>query len=93
MCNAKGFELLEKREIIDILIGDVNVFGNYHMPRLSGPQLCSLSTSFGLVVTYEWGGTNLSRWMYMKNLLKFLNKHKRVPEFLSYLFKKEDSKT
>lgn len=87
MCNTKGFELLKKREIIDILIGDVNVLGNYHMPRLSGPQLCSLSTSFGLVVSYEWGGTNLSRWMYMENLLKFLNKHKRVPELLSYLFK------
>ena len=79
------FELLIKKEIINILDGDVNVFGTYALPYLSGPALCDLSTTFGLRKTYGKGGGNPSRWIYMQELLEFLNKQGRVGELLSYL--------
>ena len=79
------FSLLINKEIINILIGDVKVFGDYTMPYMSGPDLCSLSTTFGLTITYKWGGVNASRWVYMQDLLNFLNKQDRIGELLSYL--------
>ena len=80
------FSLLNNRTVIDVLIGDVNVYDRYSMPRLTGPNLCELSTSFGLKRTYTWGGVNESRWMYMQSLLDYLCKQDRVPELLAYLF-------
>ena len=79
------FSLLIDKEICGILIGDVDVFGTYAMPYMKGPELCSLCTQFGLKRTYEWGGGNTSRWVYMLDLLEFLNKEDRVGELLSYL--------
>ena len=79
------FSLLINKDIIAILIGDVNVFGSYSLPRMSGPNLCNLCTQFGLKRTYEWGGANSSRWGYMYDLLEFLNKQGRVGDLLSYL--------
>lgn len=83
------FSLLINKEIINIFIGDVNVFENYTLPYLSGPQLCSLSTQFGLSRTYGTGGGNPSRWVYMQELLQYLNRQDRVGELLSYLLKME----
>ena len=82
------FSLLINRKIIDVLIGDYKVYGNFSLPYMSGPDLCELSTTFGLAKTYTWGksSVNLSRWEYMQNLLKFLNPQGRVPELLSFLF-------
>lgn len=80
------FKLLINRKIIDVLIGDVQVFETYSLPYLSGSGLCSLCTAFGLSKTYTWGGVNKSRWEYMQDLLKYLNTQERVPELLSYLF-------
>lgn len=40
------FKLLINRKIIDVLIGDVQVFETYSLPYLSGPGLCSLCTAF-----------------------------------------------
>ncbi len=80
------FKLLINRKIIDVLIGDVQVFETYTLPYLSGPGLCSLCTAFGLSKTYTWGGVNKSRWEYMLDLLKYLNTQERAPELLSYLF-------
>ena len=83
------FSLLINRNIIDILIGDVNVTEVYSMPYMKGADLCDLCTRFGLKKTYEWGGGNLSRWAYMQELLDFLNKQDRVSELLSYLMQME----
>lgn len=81
------FELLINKDIINILIGDVNVFGSYSMPYMKGQDLCNLCTLFGLKRTYSWGGGNTSRWVYMQDLLEYLNKQGRVGELLSYLVK------
>ena len=83
------FSLLENRKIIDILIGDSVLYRDFGMPYLSGPQLCQLSTEFGLPVVYSWKGPNKSRWEYMQDLLHFLNVNGRVPELLSHLFLKK----
>ena len=79
------FRLLINKDIINILDGDVNVFSTYSLPYLSGPTLCNLSTRFGLARTYGMGGGNPSRWVYMQELLEYLNKQGRVGDLLSYL--------
>ena len=79
------FSLLGTKLIINILIGDVELFDGYKMPYMSGPNLCNLSTQFGLQRSYAMGGQTLSRWMYMDELLDFLNKQDRVHELLTYL--------
>lgn len=79
------FKLLINKDIISILIGDINVFSDYSMPYMKGSDLCNLCTKFGLPRTYDWGGGNSSRWVYMQELLEFLNKQDRVGELLCYL--------
>ena len=83
------YSLLINRKIIDVLIGDVKVYEDFTLPYLSGPDLCRLSTTFGLARTYIWGsnrvGANKSRWEYMQDLMKYLNPQGRIPELLSYL--------
>lgn len=81
-----NFKLLNHRSIIDVLIGDVKVYGEYCMPYCSGPNLCELSTMFGLPKSYVWGGQNLSRWEYMRDLLAFAEKNNKTSELLSYMF-------
>ena len=81
------YSLLNNRNIIDILIGDSHVYEDYGLPYLSGPQLCELSTTFGLPKTYTWKGGNQSRWEYMKDLLEYLNPLGDVPDLLAYLFR------
>ena len=84
------FSLLINRKIIDILIGDVKLYGEYTLPYMSGPTLCQLSTQFGLARTYTWGNRgmlNKSRWEYMQDLLKFLNQQGRIQELLSFLIR------
>jgi hypothetical protein len=81
--------LINNKNILNILNGDVNVFENYSLPYLSGPQLCDLSTQFGLARSYGMGGGNPSRWVYMQDLLQYLNKQDRVGELLSCLLKME----
>lgn len=80
-----SFSLLVNRNIIDVLIGDTKVYESYALPYLSGPHLCELCTSFGLPKTYVWKGVNQSRWEYMQDLLKFLDRQNRVSELLVYL--------
>lgn len=50
------FSLLINRKIIDVLIGDVKLYGEFSLPYMSGPELCQVSTTFGLARTYPWGG-------------------------------------
>lgn len=93
------YELLRTKEIIAILDGDTKFeeyeFEDDHttvliaMPYLSGPDLCGLCTMFGLPMTYTWGGTNLSRWQYLDNLLDYCIKENRCSALLSYLFEKQ----
>lgn len=85
------FKLLKNRKIIDILIGDTKVAGEYTLPYLKGPRLCEICTTFGLPRTYTWGAgvANQSRWEYMSDLLGYLDLQGRVPELLAYLLKME----
>lgn len=92
----ENYELLRKKEIIEILDGDTTIEeldgSRVAMPYLSGPQLCELSQKFGCFQEYYWGNskkTNLSRWLYLDNLLKYLIAEKRVSELLSYMMDKE----
>ena len=78
------YELLKTKAIYAILDGDTKL-GNYDfedgtsisvsMPYLSGPDLCDISSLFGLPETYSWGGSNLSRWQYLDNLMVFIIKN------------------
>lgn len=76
------FSLFKNRKIIDILIGDVSVIGEYSMPYWSGPKLCGLSTKFGFPTEYS----SYSRWVYMENLIDFMNETNRVSDLLTYMF-------
>lgn len=103
MKEKKLYSLLKTKEIIEILDGDTQ-YGDYEfddgtsivisMPYLSGRDLCSISTLFGLPVTYIWGGENLSRWKYLDNLMEHCIKENRFSDLLAYLFdKKQFEKT
>lgn len=80
------FKLLQNRTVYNILIGDMVVCEGYSMPRYSGPQLCELSTMFGLPQQYMMGGQNLSRWMYMRDLIQYVETNNKTSELLAYLF-------
>ena len=80
------YKLLQNKTVYDILIGDTPVYKDYCMPRYSGPQLCELSTTFGLHKTYIWGGKNASRWEYMQDLMIYVEKYNKTNDLLSYLF-------
>ena len=92
------YRLLKSKEILAILDGDAK-FDQYEfddgtsaviaMPYLSGPDLCGLSTLFGLPMTYTWGGVNLSRWQYLDNLMDYCISESKCSDLLSYLFGKE----
>lgn len=92
------YELLRTKEIIAILDGDTK-YGKYEfndgtelqimMPYLSGPDLCGVSTLFGLPATYSWGGVNLSRWQYLDNLMIHCIEENRCSDLLAYLFDKK----
>ena len=81
------YEVLKTKEIIAILDGDkkysICEFGDgdmvsVAMPYLSRPDLCGVSTWFGLPMSYSWGGStaNFSRWQYLDNLMEHcLKKH------------------
>ena len=92
------FELLRTRNILEILDGDAS-FGEIKtnisqnsitisLPYLSGPNICDISTQFGLPVTYSWHGGAKSRWEYLNDLIEYcINNHKES-ELFSFLFSK-----
>lgn len=84
--SSMEYKLLQNRTVYDILIGDMPVYKDYSMPRYSGPQLCELSTTFGLQKSYVWGGQNASRWEYMRDLMAHVEENNRTNDLLSYLF-------
>ena len=92
------YALLRDKGILEILDGDTD-FGEISptdgsqvirraMPYLSGPELCEISTKFGLPVNYGWNGGALSRWMYLDNLLEYCISNDRISDLLGYLFSK-----
>ena len=93
-----SYELLRTKEIIAILDGDTK-YGKYEfndgteiqimMPYLSGPDLCGLSTAFGLPANYSWSGVNLSRWQYLDKLMIHCIEKNRCSDLLAYLFDKK----
>lgn len=88
-----NFEFLRNKDIIAILDGDKE-FGKYNdisvrMPYLSGPDICEISTLFGLPETYSWSGGSLSRWQYLDNLIKFCITENKTSKLLAYLFSKD----
>lgn len=96
--DAKLYELLKGKDILDILDGDTKFeeyeFEDNHtvipvsMPYLSGPKLCEISTQFGLAVTYQWQGMNPSRWQYISDLIDHCITTQRISDLLAYLFAK-----
>lgn len=86
MSNA--YELLRKKNIIEILDGDVTIEEKekyqVKMPYLSGPQLCELSNEFGLYREYG----KESRWVYLDDLLKYAIEKNRCDELLMHMFSK-----
>lgn len=91
------YNLLRNKKIIAILDGDEK-FGEIEvdddsivigMPYLNGPDLCALSTFFGLQATYSWGGINLSRWQYLDNLIEYCIENNKCSQLLAYLFNKK----
>lgn len=96
--NINKFELLRDRAIISILDGDTD-FGEFEpedggdtikisMPYLSGPELCEISNTFGLPVTYAWSGGAQSRWAYLDDLLVHCIENNKVSDLLGFLFSK-----
>ena len=88
------FELLRSKEIISILDGDYEIEKKDNvriaMPYLTGPDLCNLSTDFGLPQIYYWDGKpNQSRWKYLDNLLEYAIKENKINQLLAYMFSKE----
>ena len=93
------FELLKKREILDILIGDIS-FGELELknksgknitislPYLSGPSLCQISQKFGLGISYSWEGGSKSRWQYMQDLIGHCINHNNISNLLFFVFSK-----
>lgn len=79
-------ECLINRKVIDILIGDIKIYNGEGLPYMSGSDLCSLCTTWGLPMTYTWGAINLSRWQYMQKLLQHVAKQNKVEALLAYLF-------
>lgn len=93
------FELLKKREIMDILIGDIS-FGELELknksgknitislPYLSGPSLCQISQKFGLGISYSWEGGSKSRWQYMQDLIGHCINNNNISNLLFFVFSK-----
>lgn len=103
MVDMRDFQLLRNKEIIAILDGERS-FGEYKnsndafgsvyniriaMPYLSGQDICTLSTLFGLPATYPSSGGAFSRWQYFSNLLEFCINKNEVSNLLVYLFAKD----
>ena len=96
--TTSSFELLRAKGILTILDGDTK-FGDIQvsqtktianaLPYLSGPELCNISTKFGLPVSYGWNGGAQSRWVYLDNLFVHCIRNNRCSDLLSFLFSKE----
>ena len=93
----KDYELLKKRELLDVLIGDSScgTFSSSNkdalaikLSYLSGPKICDLASDMGITgISYEYSG-GLSRWMYMELLIDECIKTNKISELLLRLLDK-----
>ncbi len=83
--KLNDFNLLTRRPIIDILIGDASLDDeDTKMPRQSGPMLVGLLNKYGSPTEYGPGGK--SRWMYMEDLLKHCIANGTVQDLMAEFF-------
>lgn len=82
------FSLLNRKNIIEILDGDVEVgtseMYRVAMPYLKGTQLVQMCLDFGLKTEY-----GASRWIYLQDLMTYMDKNERFDELLQYIFSLE----
>ena len=90
-----NYKLLLDKQIITILDGDVKrqdfIDTLNLMPYLSGPDLCRISTKFGLIEVYEPNSKDnppKSRWQYLYNLINHCIKNNTINKLLQFLFSK-----
>ncbi len=85
----KSWNVLIDKDIINIMIGDSNVaddlFLEYKMPYMSGPNICDFGAKLGLNKDY-WNSDKLSRWMYMENVLNYVVDNNKINLFFKELF-------
>lgn len=85
----KDWNVLIDREIINMIIGDSKVtddmFLEYKMPYMSGPNICEFGSKLGIDKDY-WNSDKLSRWMYMENVLKYAINNNKINDFFKELF-------
>lgn len=88
-----NFGLLKTKQIIGVLDGDTPLEENekytLRMPYLSGPRLCEISEMLGFYQEYS----NLSRWMYLDNLMEYSIKENKVSKLLNYFFSMDNFST
>jgi hypothetical protein len=91
-----NYNLLRSKKILNILDGNEK-FGEFEasegkqnvtisMPYLSGPDICSISSTFGLVRNYGSGAQ--SRWSYLDDLFEYCIANNKTNDLLYYLFNK-----
>lgn len=85
----KNWNVLIDKDIINLMIGDSTVtddiFLEYKMPYMSGPNICDFGTKLGLNTDY-WNSDKLSRWMYMENVLNYVVDNNKMNQFFKELF-------
>jgi len=85
----KDWNLLKDREIISLMIGDVEITNNVIfvdliMPYMRGIDICNFANSLGLSITYN--EEKLSRKEYMERTLDYVIKNDKINEFFQKLF-------
>lgn len=84
-----NYGLLNRKNIIEILDGDVEVIKKDEykgsMPYLSGPTLVQMCNDFGMDTSYG----SQSRWVYLQDLMTHMETHNRSDELLQYIFSLE----
>ena len=83
-----NWEVLKKRKVIDLMIGDsivINDIFDYRMPYLTGKKICELSEKIGLKIIYNTKNAK-SRWQYMEELIDFSIRNNKINLLFKELF-------
>ena len=79
------WDCLTDRKILDIIIGDVEIVEigteKYKMPYLNGSSIFNLAKKYNLELSYDVG-PKLSRWEYMKKLVKHCISSNKINDLL-----------
>ena len=77
-----------KKDFYEYLNGDKSTKG-YKIEYMSGPDIVEFGKQFGdFPYVYNWGGQNLSRWDYMKELIDFVEENLNLSSFFNLYFLK-----